>query len=190
MYSPLPILHPNIAAQDAAYWAPTYYDGIPAPGQPIANVVISENMLYLTGSCNIQLATRNSSNQQVSSSTALTFILFWGIASGNLYAGGVFYGPPWEITFSGSLSGPIYKFNILNPSGYDAADYLSNFQIGLGTGILLFEGKPQTGIMMVYGPGGDRFSGSGPGYLLNLYPKKVITDNVQYITKTYGANPN
>jgi len=210
LYSPLPILHPNIAAQDAAYWAPTYYDGIPAPG-PIANVVLSENMLYFTSSCNIQLATRNSSNQQVSSSTTILlndvvvainssisngnkfFVSFYnnlaGIASGNLYAGGVFYGPPWEITYSGS-SGGFNKFNILNPSGYSASDYLSDFKIGIGTGILLFEGKPQIGIMMIYGPGGDRFSGSGPGYLLNLYPKKVITDNVQYITKTYGANPN
>lgn len=211
LVSPLPILHPNIAAQDAAYWAPTYYDGATIPGKPIANVVISENMLYFTASCDIQLATRNSSNQQVSSSTSVTFgavtttirnsisngnkffVSFYnnlaGIASGNLYAGGVFYGPPWEITYAGS-TGTHRKFNILNPSGYDAADYLSDLQIGLGTGILLFEGKPQTGTMMVYGPNGDRFSGSGPGYLLNLYPKKVITDNVQYITKTYGANPN
>jgi hypothetical protein len=168
-------------------------------------------MLYFTASCNIQLATRNSSNQQVSSSTTVTmgaasmvitssfyngdrwFVSFYnnlgGIATGNLYAGGVFYGPPWEITYAGT-PGSYNTYNIINPPGYNIADYLSNFQIGVGTGILLFKGIPSPGTMVIYGPGGDRFSNSGPGYMLDLYPKKIITDNVQYITKTYGSNPN
>ena len=209
LISPLPILHTNLAMQDAAYWVPTYYDK-PA-GSPVANVVVSENKMYLTASSNIQLATRNSSNQQISSSTTVTmnvasldistsfyngdrwFVSFYnnlgGIATGNLYAGGVFYGPPWEITYAGT-PGSYNIYNIINPPGYNIADYLSNFQIGVGTGILLFKGIPSPGTMVIYGPGGDRFTNSGPGYMLDLYPKKIITDNVQYITKTYGSNPN
>jgi hypothetical protein len=206
LISPLPVLYPNIAAQDASYWVPTHYDG-----GLVATMISSSAIIYFTSSQDVQLSQRNSSNQQVSSSsnTSLSnvvtiinnsisegdkwFVSFYsnlqGIADGSLNLPGIFYGPPWELIYSGS-SGIYEKFYVSAP-GYNIPDYFDfNAQIGTDVGMLLFKGISSPGTMMIYGPNASRFTNSGPGYILDLYPKKVITDNIQYITKTYGSNPN
>ena len=41
----------------------------------------------------------------------------------------------------------------------------------------------------MFGLPNSNFAGAGQGYILSQYPKKVITENLDYILKTYGNKP-
>jgi len=58
------------------------------------------------------------------------------------------------------------------------------------TGLLISKGNYPSNNLTVFGVPSPQFSGTGKGYILSPYPKKVITENIDYITKTYGNNPN
>lgn len=58
------------------------------------------------------------------------------------------------------------------------------------TGLLISKGNYPSNNLTVFGIPSLQFSGTGKGYILSPYPKKVITENIDYITKTYGNNPN
>ena len=56
-------------------------------------------------------------------------------------------------------------------------------------GLLLIPGAANQNQLVAYGDNSQDFS-SNSGYLTLPYPKDVITQNTEYITKTYGNNPN
>ena len=58
------------------------------------------------------------------------------------------------------------------------------------TGLLISKGNYPSNNLTIFGIPSLQFSGTGKGYILSPYPKKVITENIDYITKTYGNNPN
>lgn len=58
------------------------------------------------------------------------------------------------------------------------------------TGLLISKGNYPSNNLTIFGVPSLQFSGTGKGYILSPYPKKVITENIDYITKTYGNNPN
>jgi hypothetical protein len=62
--------------------------------------------------------------------------------------------------------------------------------IQAGIGMLLTRTPTPSSVLTVYGYPWTTFSNKGPGYLTTPYPKAVITQNAEYITKTYGNNPN
>jgi len=63
-----------------------------------------------------------------------------------------------------------------------------------GVGLILMSGNPSSNFIPSYIPipsgSWNRFSNIGPGYITTQYPKPIITQNTNYITKTYGNNPN
>jgi hypothetical protein len=65
---------------------------------------------------------------------------------------------------------------------------------GYGLGLILMSGNPSSNFIPSYIPtpsgSWSRFSNIGPGYITTQYPKSTITQNANYITKTYGNNPN
>jgi len=58
------------------------------------------------------------------------------------------------------------------------------------TGLLISKGNYPSNNLTIFGVPSPQFSGTGKGYILSPYHKKVITENIDYITKTYGNNPN
>lgn len=81
---------------------------------------------------------------------------------------------------------------------YDVASWFSGSTIlplGMSasvpsTGMLITKADTPTNGLTIYGVPSLNFAGTGQGYILSQYPKKVITENIDYITKTYGNNPN
>lgn len=78
--------------------------------------------------------------------------------------------------FSGSLTTPI-------PIGYSGSGVST-------TGLLISKANTPSNNMTIVGVPSLNFAGTGQGYILSQYPKKVITENIDYILKTYGNNPN
>ena len=76
----------------------------------------------------------------------------------------------------------------INPIGTNGAT--SVYQLGL---ILTNGNNPNTFIgAYIPSPQGawNRFSGIGTGYITTQYPTETIQQNINYITKKYGNNPN
>ena len=53
-------------------------------------------------------------------------------------------------------------------------------------GILITKAQYPTNGLTMLGLPNSNFAGAGQGYILSQYPKKVITENLDYILKTYG----
>jgi len=114
------------------------------------------------------------------------------------------YGYPFEISrVSSSAAGVFIALNTssLNNVGYwflTGSNQLSGGKINIGTqtaatyrtGLLLTKADTPTNGLTIFGVPSIDFAGMGAGYILSSYPKKVITENIDYITKTYGNNPN
>jgi len=57
------------------------------------------------------------------------------------------------------------------------------------TGILITKAQTPTNGLTIFGLPNSNFAGAGQGYILSQYPKQVITQNIDYILKTYGNQP-
>jgi len=114
------------------------------------------------------------------------------------------YGYPFEVSrVSSSAAGVFIALNTssLNNIGYwflTGSNQHSGGKINIGTqtaatyrtGLLLTKADTPTNGLTIFGVPSIDFAGMGAGYILSSYPKKVITENIDYITKTYGNNPN
>ena len=115
------------------------------------------------------------------------------------------YGYPFEVSrVSSSAAGVFIVLNTssLNNVGYwflTGSSQHSGGMINIGTnssttayktGLLLTKADTPTNGLTIFGVPSIDFAGMGAGYILSSYPKKVITENIDYITKTYGNNPN
>jgi hypothetical protein len=88
--------------------------------------------------------------------------------------------------FSSSYSGssnviPIGSYASVTGSGISTN--ISN------TGILITKAQTPTNGLTIFGLPNSNFAGAGQGYILSQYPKKVITENLDYILKKYGNKP-
>jgi len=124
------------------------------------------------------------------------------VASGVLNQYGYAFEVQTAYTSSDIFGNPGSSFGyILFKTGsniYDVASWFSGSTIlplGMSasvpsTGMLITKADTPTNGLTVYGVPSLNFAGTGQGYILSQYPKKVITENIDYITKTYGNNPN
>ena len=94
----------------------------------------------------------------------------------------------WNISIKNAPS-DLFK-GISNPS-WIGSEYNP---ITYGLGLILTSGNPSSNFITSYIPtpsgSWNRFNNIGPGYIITQYPKSNITQNANYITKTYGNNPN
>ena len=114
------------------------------------------------------------------------------------------YGYPFEVSRVSSSAGGVFialNTSSLNNIGYwflTGSNQHSGGKINIGTqtaatyrtGLLLTKADTPTNGLTIFGVPSIDFAGMGAGYILSSYPKKVITENIDYITKTYGNNPN
>jgi hypothetical protein len=128
------------------------------------------------------------------------YLSFYSSSLGNIADGTDFnqYGYPFEITKVVPLV-PYTKYDFLLKA--DARAYFptsslpySVYPVGFrgsqgNTGVLFIPGTPNQNQLVAYGDNWQDFS-SNSGYLTLPYPKAVVTQNSNYITKTYGNNPN
>jgi hypothetical protein len=95
----------------------------------------------------------------------------------------------WNILIKNA---PSTLFNGLSNPSWIGSEYVNSSSYNLG--LILTSGNPSTNFITSYIPtpsdSWDRFSNIGPGYITTQYPKSIITQNTNYITKTYGNNPN
>jgi len=109
------------------------------------------------------------------------------------------YGYPFEIE-SVIFGNPQLGFLILKTGSgiYDVDSFFSgsNSSIPIGrssslatTGFLITKAQYPTNGLTIFGPPSTNFAGAGKGYILSQYPKQVITQNIDYILKTYGNKP-
>ena len=168
--------------------------------------------------CFIPTGIRNSSNvQQTGSAVSMSATLStisasvaagspWFVSMyqtlGNIADGTNFYqyGYPFEIFKviydSGANGKPYYLFVRNNPSPffpvtsvpYNVYKFARSGSFDYN-GLLLIPGAANQNQLVAYGDNSQDFS-SNSGYLTLPYPKDVITQNTEYITKTYGNNPN
>jgi hypothetical protein len=74
----------------------------------------------------------------------------------------------------------------LSPIGIGAIDtpsYSNNM------GILITKADYPNNGFTIFGISSQNFGGAGQGYILSQYPKRVITENIDYILRTYGNKP-
>jgi hypothetical protein len=111
------------------------------------------------------------------------------------------YGYPFEISSAYSSSNFAYITLKTGSGVYNVASFFSGSLttpriIGFSgsgvatTGLLITKADTPTNGLTIFGVPSIDFAGMGAGYILSSYPKKVITENIDYITKTYGNNPN
>jgi hypothetical protein len=109
------------------------------------------------------------------------------------------YGHSFEIE-SVIFGNPQLGFLILKTGSgiYDVDSFFSgsNSSIPIGrssslatTGFLITKAQYPTNGLTIFGPSYTDFAGAGKGYILSQYPKQVITQNIDYILKTYGNKP-
>jgi hypothetical protein len=56
-------------------------------------------------------------------------------------------------------------------------------------GILITKADYPNNGFTIFGISSQNFGGTGQGYILSQYPKRVITENIDYILRTYGNKP-
>jgi hypothetical protein len=112
------------------------------------------------------------------------------------------YGYPFEVSYVSSSTTPSSTAFIFLKTGsgvYDVNYWFTGSANPLivgadsgicNTGMLITKADTPTNGLTIYGVPSLNFAGIGTGYILSPYPKKVITENIDYITKTYGNNPN
>ena len=184
-------------------------------GSPTYNVPYMTFYTVITNPILIPSGIRNASGTQQTGSLVTASIEFAAISSslnagnkwflsfyqslGNIADGTNFYqyGYPFEITRM--VQNGIYYYDFLLKA--DARSYFPNsgnpysaYPIGYSgsqsnTGVLFIQGIPNQNQLVAYGDIWQDF-GSNSGYLTLPYPKDVIIQNANYITKTYGNNPN
>ena len=215
--SQLTSLYPGVQLQDAAYWIPSDYlvtgKGTFYPtGSP---QFVGQPYIEYSGSFSlIPTGTRNASNVQQTGSGAIAALLFtemyqdvingspWFASMyqnlGNIANGTDFnqYGFPFQITSITSSAAGFWQLFVKNSSGFFPTSSFpySAYPIGYSgsqsnTGLLLIPGIANQNQLVAYGDIWQDFS-SNAGYLTLPYPKAIITQNANYITKTYGNNPN
>lgn len=77
-------------------------------------------------------------------------------------------------------TGSTYSSSAIGIGGYSGKSY---------TGILVTKAQYPTNGLTIVGLPNSNFAGAGKGYILSQYPKRVITQNIDYILKTYGNQP-
>ena len=215
--SQLTSLYPGVQLQDAAYWIPSDYlvtgKGTFYPtGSP---QFVGRPYIEYSGSFSlIPTGTRNASNVQQTGSGAVAALVFtemyqdvingspWFASMyqnlGSIANGTDFnqYGFPFQITSITSSAAGFWQLFIKNSSNYFPTSSFpySAYPIGYSgsqsnTGLLLIPGASNQNQLVAYGDIWQDFS-SNAGYLTLPYPKDIITQNANYITKTYGNNPN
>jgi hypothetical protein len=214
--SQLTSLYPGVQLQDAAYWIPSNYAvGGKCTFYPTGSPsFVGQPYIEYSGSFDlIPTGIRNSSNVQQTGSGAIAALVFTEMyqdiivgnpwftsiyqSLGNIANGTDFYqyGFPFQITSITSSAGTWQLF-IKNSSNYfpTSSNPYSAYPIGYSssqsnTGILFAPGYVNQNQLVAYGDIWQDFS-SNAGYLTLPYPKAVITQNANYITKQYGNNPN
>jgi hypothetical protein len=214
--SQLTSLYPGVQLQDAAYWIPSNYAvGGKCTFYPTGSPsFVGQPYIEYSGSFDlIPTGIRNSSNVQQTGSGAIAALVFTEMyqdiivgnpwftsiyqSLGNIANGTDFYqyGFPFQITSITSSAGTWQLF-IKNSSNYfpTSSNPYSAYPIGYSssqsnTGILFAPGYVNQNQLVAYGDIWQDFS-SNAGYLTLPYPKSVITQNANYITKQYGNNPN
>jgi hypothetical protein len=215
--SQLTSLYPGVQLQDAAYWIPSDYlvtgKGTFYPtGSP---QFVGRPYIEYSGSFSlIPTGTRNASNVQQTGSGAVAALVFtemyqdvingspWFASMyqnlGSIADGTDFnqYGFPFQITSITSSAAGFWQLFIKNSDGFFPTSSFpySAYPIGYSgsqsnTGLLLIPGAANQNQLVAYGDIWQDFS-SNAGYLTLSYPKDVIIQNANYITKTYGNNPN
>jgi len=215
--SQLTSLYPGVQLQDAAYWIPSNYlvtgKGTFYPtGSP---QFVGQSYIEYSGSFSlIPTGIRNSSNtQQTGSGTAAALVfteMYQDVINGSPWFASMYqnlgniadgtdfnqYGFPFQITSITSSAAGFWQLFIKNSSNYFPTSSFpySAYPIGYSgsqsnTGLLLIPGATNQNQLVAYGDIWQDFS-SNAGYLTLPYPKDIITQNTNYITKTYGNNPN
>jgi len=184
-------------------------------GSPTYNVPYMNFATVITNPILIPSGIRNASGVQQTGSLITASIGFANMSSslnagnkwylsfyqslGNIADGTNFgqYGYPFEITKM--IQNGINSYDFLLKA--DARSYFptssnpySAYPIGYSgsqsnTGVLFIQGIPNQNQLVAYGDNSQDFS-SNSGYLTLPYPKDIIIQNAEYITKTYGNNPN
>ena len=215
--SQLTSLYPGVQLQDAAYWIPSDYlvtgKGTFYPtGSP---QFVGRPYIEYSGSFSlIPTGTRNASNVQQTGSGAVAALIFtemyqdvingspWFASMyqnlGSIANGTDFnqYGFPFQITSITSSAAGFWQLFVKNSDGFFPTSSFpySAYPIGYSgsqsnTGLLLIPGTTNQNQLVAYGDIWQDFS-SNAGYLTLPYPKAIITQNANYITKQYGNNPN
>lgn len=215
--SQLTSLYPGVQLQDAAYWIPSNYAvGGKCTFYPTGSPsFVGQPYIEYSGSFDlIPTGIRNSSNVQQTGSGAIAALIFTEMyqdiivgnpwftsiyqSLGNIANGTDFYqyGFPFQITSITSSAAGFWQLFIKNSNNYfpTSSNPSSSYPIGYSgsqsnTGILFTPGYVNQNQLVAYGDIWQDFS-SNAGYLTLPYPKAVITQNANYITKQYGNNPN
>jgi hypothetical protein len=215
--SQLTSLYPGVQLQDAAYWIPSnYVVGGKAIFYPTGSPqFVGRPYVEYSGSFDlIPTGIRNASNVQQTGSGAIAALIFTemyqDIIAGNPWYTSIYqtlgniadgtdfkqYGFPFQITSITSSAAGFWQLFIKNSSNFfPTSSYpYSAYPIGYSgsqsnNGILFVPGANNQNQLVAYGDNWQDFS-SNAGYLTLPYPKAVITQNANYITKTYGNNPN
>jgi hypothetical protein len=108
-------------------------------------------------------------------------------ASGSLLQGtGSILIPPIEILSTVSTASPLNRSLILSKE-FDFSP-LTGSVIGQDLGALIWQSPAGSTRIIVSGSDSSAFSGVGQGAFTTQYPKPIISENFQSITKTYGSN--
>lgn len=121
------------------------------------------------------------------------------------------YGPPFEIesvdaqsgifllkTGSSSLTNFIKYYSSSSYNNANTSNITSFGRVPIGAntaslscsvGMLLTKADYPTNGLTIFGVPSQNFGGTGQGYILSQYPKRVITENIDYILRTYGNKP-
>jgi hypothetical protein len=67
--------------------------------------------------------------------------------------------------------------------------FIGEYSGSSNAGILVTKAQYPTNGLTIFGLPNSNFAGAGKGYILSQYPKQVITQNLDYILKTYGNQP-
>ena len=95
--------------------------------------------------------------------------------------------PPYYLTFKDPTS--IKYWFSSSYSGSSNTILIGSTSGQSNTGVLITKAQYPTNGLTMFGLPNSNFTGAGQGYILSQYPKKVITENIDYILRTYGNQP-
>lgn len=122
------------------------------------------------------------------------------------------WGPPFEITDADAQGGGIIllatgsssttnfikyysssSFNNNNTSNITSFGRVpigaNSSSLSCSVGMLITKADYPNNGLTLFGTPSQNFGGTGQGYILSQYPKQVITENIDYILRTYGNKP-